>query len=227
MLPFDFTFSGGTVTITAYTGADGSVIIPDKIGGLPVTTIGDSAFYFTGVTSVTIPDSVTDIGIYAFSRCDGLTNVTIGNGVTNLGMYAFWGDVSLSNVYFRGNAPSYGPNVFVGNHSVTTYIYYLPGTTGWGETFGGWIFGGTVLDAVPTALWLPQIQTSDANFGVQTYQFGFNISWASGQTVVVEASTNLVVWQPVQTNMITTGSAYFSDPQWTNYPGRFYRLRSP
>jgi hypothetical protein len=46
---------------------------------------------------------------------------------------------------------------------------------------------------------------------------------------VVEACTNLSnpVWQPVQTNTFTAGTAYFSDPQWTNYPGRFYRLRSP
>jgi hypothetical protein len=62
---------------------------------------------------------------------------------------------------------------------------------------------------------------------MQTNQFGFNITWASGQIVVVEASTDLINWQPVQTNTLTSGSVYFSDPQWTNYPGRFYRLRLP
>jgi hypothetical protein len=31
-------------------------------------------------------------------------------------------------------------------------------------------------------------------------------------------------WCPVQTNTLTEGSAYFTDPQWTNYPARFYRL---
>jgi hypothetical protein len=35
------------------------------------------------------------------------------------------------------------------------------------------------------------------------------------------------VWSPLQTNTLTGGSCYFSDSQWTNYPGRFYRLRSP
>jgi hypothetical protein len=80
-----------------------------------------------------------------------------------------------------------------------------------------------------TALWLPQVQTQDAAFGVQTNQFGFNIACASGQTVVVEACTDLFnpVWQPVETNTIIAGAAYFSDPQWTNYPSRFYRVRSP
>jgi hypothetical protein len=32
---------------------------------------------------------------------------------------------------------------------------------------------------------------------------------------------------PLQTCKLTNGSIYFSDPQWTNYPGRFYRIRSP
>jgi hypothetical protein len=62
-----------------------------------------------------------------------------------------------------------------------------------------------------------------------TNPFSFNINWANGQTVVVEACTNLAnpVWQPVQTNTLEIGTASFSDPQWTNYPNRFYRLRSP
>ena len=100
-------------------------------------------------------------------------------------------------------------------------MYYLPNTTGW-DLYA-------LLSGIPTALWLPQVQTSSTSFGIQTNQFGFNMNWAGGQTVVVEACTDLSnpVWQPVQTNKLTGGSAYFSDPQWTNYPGRFYRLRSP
>ena len=76
---------------------------------------------------------------------------------------------------------------------------------------------------------IPAIQTGDGSFGVWTNQFGFNISWTSGQTVVVEASTNLAnpYWQPLQTNTLTSGSAWFNDPERTNFPGRFYRLRSP
>jgi hypothetical protein len=48
-------------------------------------------------------------------------------------------------------------------------------------------------------------------------------------SVVVEASTDLSnpSWYPLATNTLTTGSAYFSDPQWANYPSRFYRLRWP
>ena len=82
---------------------------------------------------------------------------------------------------------------------------------------------------LPVELWEPQVQTSDPSFGVRTNQFGFTIGWVSDMTVVVEASTSLAnpVWSPVATNTLTSGSSYFSDPAWTNYPGRFYRLRSP
>jgi hypothetical protein len=67
------------------------------------------------------------------------------------------------------------------------------------------------------------------DMGVRTNQFGFNIAEATGASsvpFVVEACTNLSSpnWQPLATN---TGSVYFSDPQWTNYPSRFYRIRSP
>jgi Beta-propeller repeat len=81
----------------------------------------------------------------------------------------------------------------------------------------------------PTTATSPTIQTADASFGVRTNRFGFNITSATNLVVVVEASTNLTnpVWIPVSTNAITGGTSYFSDPQWTNYPGRFYRIRSP
>ena len=45
----------------------------------------------SGLTSVTIPNSVTSIGEYAFSGCSGLTSATIGNSVTSIGVSAFKG----------------------------------------------------------------------------------------------------------------------------------------
>ena len=101
--------------------------------------------------------------------------------------------------------------------------YYLPGATGWYYTFWGFP------DGPPAVLWNPQAITSDASFGVRTNKFCFNLSGTTNLVIVVEACTNLTnpVWQPVQTNTLTGGSSYFCDPQYTNYPGRFYRLSSP
>jgi len=98
-------------------------------------------------------------------------------------------------------------------------IYHLPGTTGWGPVFGG----------RPAVLWNPQVLTTGARFGVKTNRFGFNITATNNFTVVVEASPSLVnpTWTPLTTNTLTSGSLYFSDSQWTNYPTRFYRLRWP
>ena len=99
-------------------------------------------------------------------------------------------------------------------------MYYLPGTTGWGATFGG----------RPTALWFqpnPAILNNNAVFGLKTNQFGFTISWATNVQLVVEGSTNLINWSPLQTNTISGGTSYFSDSNTTNHPARFYRLRSP
>jgi hypothetical protein len=62
----------------------------------------------------------------------------------------------------------------------TPNIYYLPNTTGWGPNFGG----------LSTVLWQPQLQMTSTPCGIPTSPFGFNLQWAGGQTVVVEASTN-------------------------------------
>ncbi len=223
-------YPGGTVgnyTITntvigignyAFQGTPGltGITIPDS-----VTAIGIGAFFnCTGLTSITIPNSVSSIEPDTFYACTSLTNATIGSGVTSIGYFAFM-SVNHLTVYFLGDAPSAYSSFSALEGDPFPTCYYLPGSTGWDDF--------SISNGLPIALWLPQVQTGDANFGVQTNQFGFNINWASGQTVVVEASTNLSnpVWQPVQTNTLTGGTSYCNDPQWTNYPGRFYRIRSP
>src|SRR6476660_8641572 len=60
---FTYTNTNGTITITGYTGPGGAVTIPSTISGVPVTSIGGSAFWGngSGVTSLVIPDTVTSI----------------------------------------------------------------------------------------------------------------------------------------------------------------------
>ena len=101
VIPSKVTYSGKTYTVKvidfdAFCWCDGltSVTIPNS-----VTSIGQSAFEScSGLTSVTIPNSVTSIGVCAFSHCSGLTSVTIPNSVTSIGDYAFSKCSGLSKV---------------------------------------------------------------------------------------------------------------------------------
>ena len=235
-----FTIPNGVTSIggSAFTGSGlTSVTIPNS-----VTNIGAGAFWNCGsltsitipngvtfivdgtfhtcvsLARVTIPSSVTTIGSFAFYDCTSLAIVSIPKSVTIIGDYAFAGCTNLAEVYFHGNTPSIGgggTNVFSGaSHSI---IYSPPGIVGWGTSFAG----RPVLPCDPQVL--------DSSVGVRANQFGFTFTGSYGMLVVVEASRNLAnpVWVPMQTNTLGVGSSYFSDPQWKNYPGRFYRLRSP
>jgi hypothetical protein len=224
----DFSYDANLVTVT----------FPDGL-----TTIGDLSFNgCTSLSSAAIPDSVTTIGGWAFSGC-GITNLKIGNGVTSIGQRAFLGLTSLATsvtipstvtnigdygfavdwrvkaFFFQGNAPNIGPNTFWDDFNQT--VYYLPGTTGWTNF--------AQLAGIPTVLWNPQAQTTDASFGVQSNQFGFNITGTANIPIVVEANTNLTQpsWTMLFNGTVTNGMVYFSDPQWVNYPDRFYRITSP
>jgi hypothetical protein len=67
---------GISVTITDYTDPGlVAVIIPSTLGGMTITGIGTNAFDGSSIKSVKIPDSVTNIGAYAFSGCTNLTAV--------------------------------------------------------------------------------------------------------------------------------------------------------
>lgn len=183
--------------------------------GSSVTGIDSYAFLESSLATIAIPDTVTNIGNDAFSDCANLAGVTIGSGVKNIGDNAFSDCTSLGEIYFSGDAPIPGSTVFLND---TATVFYIPGTAGWGAFFG----------ELPTAPWRPKIVTGSSGFGVHTNQFGFDVGWASGQTIIVEACTNLAnpAWTSLETNTLTAGFWHFDDPEWLNHPNRFYRLRS-
>ena len=69
------------------------------------------------------------------------------------------------------------------------------------------------------------IVTGDGFFGIVSNRFGFNIRGGGTPTVVVEASSNLRDWTAISTNTLDHATFYFSDPDWTTAPQRFYRVR--
>ena len=85
-----------------------TVTIPNS-----VTSIGDYAFsYCSSLTSITIPESVTSIGDWAFYGCSSLTSVTIPNSVTSIGDRAFYGCSSLTSVTIPNSVTSIGNYAF-------------------------------------------------------------------------------------------------------------------
>jgi hypothetical protein len=210
-------FNKNQTTLIEYpVGKAGTYTVPNS-----VTSIGDSAFYYCpSLTSITIGDSVTGIGTSAFYSCTSLTNVTMGNSVTSIGDtafsccsslprvaipnsvtsigdYAFVNCTSLTGVYFRGNAPSIGLYVFDDDNNAV--VYYLPGTTGWGTTFGG----------LPTAIVPPMLTITTPTNGQR---------WSNGVFPVTGTASDVVqvsnVWFQVNSNgwhLATTAN------NWTNW----------
>ena len=119
----DFTFDTATGTITKYIGSANDVEIPEKIGGVTVTAIGDEAFRgCTNLIRVTIPASVTKIGDRAFLECPGLTvylKHLDANTITLIGTNLFdlsYGLVTYerANIIYPRNAVNFSTPVWRG-----------------------------------------------------------------------------------------------------------------
>ena len=107
----------------AFAGCSGltSLTIPSS-----VTSIGRSAFEgCSGLTSLTIPSSVTSIGESAFRGCSGLTSLTIPSGVTSIGIAAFEGCSGLTSLTIPSSVTSIGDWAFNGCSGLTSIYAYL------------------------------------------------------------------------------------------------------
>lgn len=95
-----------------------SIVIPDN-----VTNIGVRAFWnCTNITSITIPDSVTNIEDCAFDECANLTSITIPNSITNIGRYAFLECTNLTSITIPNSVISIGEFAFWGCTNLTSII---------------------------------------------------------------------------------------------------------
>ena len=143
---------GSSVTITGFTGAETDMVIPSVHNGLPVVGIGNRAFQNRGLTSVSIPNSVTGIGNSAFANNqltgtlsipDNVTNIgnsafannqlsgtlTIPDSVTSIGNGAF-GNNELTSVTIGNSVTSIGNNVFA-NNPITSLTIGAPNIGSW------------------------------------------------------------------------------------------------
>jgi hypothetical protein len=98
-LSFYLNYSDHGYMVSRGTATAAKIVIPSVYNGQPVTRIMDDGFrFYTTMTSVIIPDSVTSIGGFAFQGCTGLTSVTIPDSVTSIDSLAFHGCTGLTSV---------------------------------------------------------------------------------------------------------------------------------
>ena len=111
-----YTVVDGVVTTTSG-NCSGSLVIDSS-----VTSIASWVFFNMPITSVTIPDSVTDIGIHAFHVSGQLQSVTIGNGVTRLGGNAFSYSGNLTSVSIGNKVQTIEHSTFYNTRITSVFI---------------------------------------------------------------------------------------------------------
>ena len=112
------------ITITRYTGNKTKLVIPGKIGGKKVTSIGWNAFSgCRGLKSITLPEGVTSIEAYAFVGCSGLKSITLPKSVTSIGLGAFGDCSGLKSITIPKSVTSIDYDVFRGCDSFAISCY--------------------------------------------------------------------------------------------------------
>lgn len=106
------TFDKSRGAITACTKTEGDIEIPAEIDGVAVTKIGASAFDSSKLTNITLPDSITEIGGYAFSRNNNLTHINLPNNLKSIGRDAFWCAYNLETPQIPEGLTSIGEGAF-------------------------------------------------------------------------------------------------------------------
>jgi len=136
-LGFQAIENGGKVTITGYTGNEKNLTIPGTANGMPIVAIGDEAFRGKGLTSITIPASVTTIGASTFAG-NQLTSITIGANVTLVVDDDYYNNVSsfgngFDKAYNNGGKPA------------GTYKRDSTNSSIWGMTSGDYLYIGSTI----------------------------------------------------------------------------------
>lgn len=156
---FEFAVENGAATVSAYRGAGvGAVTVPEWVpeSGEPVTALAEGLFFGrSGLTSVTLPQSVTRIGARAFAGCTGLTAVSGAEALTEIGEEAFLKCFALEAAPLPERVASVGARAFGWCSGLRGALTLPAGLTALGEAaFAGCtgltsVTGGGALTAVP------------------------------------------------------------------------------
>lgn len=103
----------GTIEITGCDNSATEAFIPEEIEGVPITSIGDKAFFFCkDLTEIKIPESVKNIGNRAFGFCLKLISIDIPDGIENIEARTFEECPSLKSITIPESVTSIGENAF-------------------------------------------------------------------------------------------------------------------
>ena len=208
--PFGYIFgtdsySGGVAITQYYYGSSTSskiiatYYIPSSLKSVTVTggEILYGAFYnCTGLTEITIPDSVTRIGGSAFYGCKGLTSVTIGNGVTSIGDYAFLRCSGLTSITIPSSVTSIGDGAFENCAGLTSFT--IPNSV---TSIGYYAFSG--------CFGLTSITVADGN---TVYHSTNNcLIETTSKTLISGCNTSVI---PTDGSVTSIGSAAFYNCSW-------------
>ena len=120
---YNINSDGTSITITKYIGDDAEVVIPNKIDGYNVTSIGYNSFHnCTQITSVVIPEGVKTIEGYAFSGATELINIVIPNSVEMIDFWAFYACSKLKSIEIPEKMTEISAQTFTDCKSLTEVI---------------------------------------------------------------------------------------------------------
>jgi len=155
-----FTVVNGEASLSDCTqNATGALTIPSTCNGFPVTKIGNYAFELcTGLTLITIPDSVTSIGWGAFLGCARLTSITIPDKVSSIGNVLFSCCEGLTSIVIPDSVTSIGNMAFYNCSRLTSIT--IPDSV---RFIGNYAFGGCCS--------MPSIMIPDSVTSIGAYAF--------------------------------------------------------
>ena len=109
------------------TSVTGDIVLPETLGGYPITAINNNAFLYTSITSISLPDTVTMIGDNAFAWSD-LSTIQISSSVHTIGQVAFQGCSNLSSFYVAEDNPFFSTDEYgVLFNKNKTELIFMPG----------------------------------------------------------------------------------------------------
>ena len=106
---------GGNVVVTGYKGEDVRIRVPETLGGMQVTEVGDEAFYETPVRTVILPEGIVHIGNTAFSGCNQLREMALPESLTSIGAGAFESCYHLLEMSIPDQVTELGGSAFWAN----------------------------------------------------------------------------------------------------------------